>query len=146
MSTRCQIGFYESKEKPLKEFEVLIYRHSDGYPGTIQGREYGVLTDIVPFLRWWTKARGMSDLEYVSARLLQYLCNKYDGAYKKNYEKVSQQKEGFTGILGHGICKTFHWDIAYFYRIYPNVLEVYKANICEKFKDSDFKLLKTIPL
>ncbi len=34
MSTRCQIGFYEPRQKDLTKFEALIYRHSDGYPDT----------------------------------------------------------------------------------------------------------------
>ena len=79
MSTRCQIGIYENGKAKFKEFYALLYRHSDGYPGTIDGKKWGVLTDVVPFLRWWKTQRGISDLEYTSARLLQYLCNTYDG-------------------------------------------------------------------
>ena len=31
MSTRCQIGFYESADQPLDAPTALIYRHCDGY-------------------------------------------------------------------------------------------------------------------
>lgn len=154
MSTRCQIGFYKSKEKKLQDFEVLIYRHSDGYPGKVDkdGKEidYGVLADILPFLKWWKKARGLSDLEYVSARLLQYLCNKYDKQSKKICREIKSTYDGneqFTGILGHGICKEFHWDIEYFYKIYPDAIEIYEARIKgDKFNPEEFKRKKTIEI
>ena len=79
MSTRCQIGVYENKDKSLKEFDVLLYRHSDGYPGKADNSEGGVLPEIIPFLKWWKSQRGISDTEYAGARLLQWLCNNYDG-------------------------------------------------------------------
>ena len=120
MSTRSQIGFYEKGEKDFSKFRALLYRHSDGYPS-------GVLPDIIPFLIWWRKTRG-TDIEYCSARLLQYICNEYDGSTKDFTKKLNWKKdEGPTGIYGHGICNTFHWDIAYFYKIMPEVVEVYKV-------------------
>lgn len=151
MSTRSQIGIYaEQKAKP-KEFEALLYRHSDGYPS-------GVLPDIMPFLSWWAKGRGIRDTEYVSARLLQYLCNKYDGhtlefhaemrktkAFPKAQEhsdKEDEETKLFTGTLGHGICKQFHWDIEYFYAVKPDGVEVYEVEDAEAEK---FKLLALIP-
>ena len=45
MSTRCQIGFYEDEQDMLTGFKVLLYRHSDGYPGTINGKKYSHLID-----------------------------------------------------------------------------------------------------
>jgi len=148
MSTRCQIGFYETGEEDLTKWEALIYRHSDGYPGTVNGKEYGVLPDIIPFLRWWNNGRGIADLEYCSARLLQYLCNKYDKVIdeldeQRNIDVVVTEKSKFTGTLGHGICTGFHGDIEYFYAIHPDKLEVYKArsNSC-----ADWKLIKTVKL
>lgn len=141
MSTRSQIGFYENKEQPLKKFEALIYRHSDGYPDT----KHGVISAIKPFLKWWKKGQGLGDLEYLSARLLQYLCNRYDNnGYGKALGK-KYQNDNFTGTLGHGICKNFHGDIEYFYKIYPNAMEVYKVgNIWDKFKEEEFTLIKTL--
>jgi hypothetical protein len=140
MSTRCQIGFYESKEKSLEDFEALIYRHSDGYPDT----EHGVVKAIAPFLKWWKSQRGIDDLEYLSARLLQWLCNNYDG---KGYGHFKEGDNEYTGIYGHGICKDFHGDIEYFYKIYPNAIEVYKVgNIWDKFDEKEFKLIKTVKI
>ena len=142
MSTRCQIGFYKNKEQKLQDFGALIYRHSDGYPDT----EDGVIEAIAPFLKCWKQERGLSDTEYASARLLQYLCNNYD-KQMIDIEKPHREKPAYAGILGHGICKDFHGDIAYFYRVYPDVLEVFKVgNIWDKFDEKEFKLIKTIEL
>lgn len=145
MSTRCQIGFYSKKEQKIDDFEALIYRHSDGYPGKPDGTEYGVLEDIMPFLNWFAGARGISGVEYVSARLLQYLCNQYDGdkeAQIKEYSHTASQVSlEFTGSLGHGICNDFHGDIEYFYKIYPNAVEVYETEWDSKPKD--WKLIET---
>uniref|UniRef100_A0A6M3JEG2 Uncharacterized protein n=1 Tax=viral metagenome TaxID=1070528 RepID=A0A6M3JEG2_9ZZZZ len=147
MSTRCQIGFYNKKEDNIKDFQALIYRHSDGYPE-------GVIPDIEPFLKWWAKGRGLGDVEYVSARLLQYLCNQYDEDGKafakemrsKNIPISKTTEELFTGTLGHGICRGFHWDIEYFYKIYPNAIEIYDVPFMDKFDEKQFKLIKTIKL
>ena len=149
MSTRCQIGFYEEEEKDLTKWEALIYRHSDGYPGTANGKEVGVLGDIVPFLKWWAKDRGIGDLEYCSARLLQYLCNKYDKLMdtieaQRNTDVVVTEKPKFTGTLGHGICTGFHGDIEYFYAIRASKVEVYEASCGENC--AAWKLIKSIKL
>jgi len=126
MSTRCQIGIYNKKEDKLEDFEVLIYRHSDGYPGTVSGSQYGVLQELVPFLKYWKKTRGISDTEYCGARLLQKLTNTYDGDMLE-IEKDRKEKM-FTGILGYGICKTFHSDIEYFYKVYPDEVQVFSVD------------------
>jgi len=148
MSTRCQIGFYEKDEQDLSKWEALLYRHSDGYPGKEDGSEYGVLADIVPFLKWWNNNRGIADLEYCSARLLQHLCNQYDKEMSeseiKHQNAVVSERLRFTGILGHGICKIFHGDIEYFYAIYPDRLEVYKVPYDENWQS--WKKIRTIRL
>ena len=36
MSTRCQIGFYAQGNDNLLKPDALLYRHSDGYPGTVR--------------------------------------------------------------------------------------------------------------
>lgn len=160
MSTRCQIAFYEDKkQKDLRKFDALIYRHSDGYPGNIdkgKKKEYGVLTDIIPFLIWFKKKGRLDDMEYTSARLLQYLCNEYDKGMEEIEKGVSKSlrkkkvKLIFTGILGHGISKDFHGDIDYLYAIYPDRVNVYKTTEwnLEKAKDINRKTkkIKTIKL
>jgi len=138
MSTRSQIGFYRNEPNlnTLKNFDALLYRHSDGYPS-------GVLPNIIPFLKWWKTARGLDDIEYCAARLLQYLCNEYDGR-GRNMEKILGKNTDYTGIYGHGICKFFHGDIEYYYAIYPNKLQVYSMPYDEK--PENWKLLGTIDL
>ncbi len=134
MSTRCQIGIYSSKDKNFDEFDVLLYRHYDGYPGTPDGKECGMLADIVPFLAKWVKTRGICDIEQCSVRLLRFLCHKYDqimlgepyGDYLDFLDKRVSKGTGSSMCRSvHGICKHFHWNIHYFYKIYPNAVEVY---------------------
>lgn len=115
MSTRCQIGFYDEDEKDLNNFNALLYRHSDGYPDS----EHGVIASVMPFIESFKARRGLDDMEYFSARLLQHLCNVYD-----NFPKSMEEE----GELGYGISRVFHWDLAYFYKITPKTLEVYEAN------------------
>lgn len=126
MSTRCQIGLYQEKEKDIHNFEALIYRHNDGYPS-------GVLPDILPFLIWWNGYRGISDLEYCGARLLQYLCNQDDD------HTLKYINEKFTGIFGHGISKNFHGDLEYIYKIEPSKLTVYKITNIKEYYQWDYK-------
>lgn len=142
MSTRSQIGFYKTKESNIAKPDAFIYRHSDGYPGTENGSEYGVLADIIPFLKWFKNARGIADTEYCSARLLQWLCNHYDGFVR--FQMPYDEKEPLTGVLGHGISNGFHGDIEYYYRVYPNVVEVYETPY--DAKPENWVLIKTIEL
>ena len=113
MSTRCQIGFYEKNEKRKDKFEALIYRHSDGYPNG----EHGVLATILPFLNQFPRR---DDIEYCSARLLQYLCAKSEESSKAN----GYPPKGLTGETGIGICIGFHGDIEYLYKVFPSRVEV----------------------
>lgn len=139
MSTRCQIGFYERGETDLNNFEALIYRHSDGYPGTEDGSKYGVLAEAIPFLRQWQQKRGIPHPEYCAARLLQHLCNRYDKQVKE-FDKDSK----FAGVLGYGISNEFHGDIEFFYAIYPNALVVYEVPADEN--PATWKKIETISL
>jgi len=126
MSTRCQIGFYKERPKNLNKFEALIYRHSDGYP---EG-ESGVLEAIVPFLKWFKAERGLNDVEYASARLLQDLCNRYDNhsmEFDRKINNIAKARSPFTGLLGHGISKDFHGDIEFFYAVYPEGVSTYEV-------------------
>jgi hypothetical protein len=121
MSTRCQIGIYDEKETPLNKPNVLLYKHSDGYPE-------GVIPIIQPFLEDFSKKRGMDDVEYCSAWLLHALI----------------QSHGRTDYLGHGICgdRTFHGDIEYYYRIQPSEILVYKV----RGSDDNWPLIDTIKI
>ena len=144
MSTRCQIGIYESKKAKIKDFESLLYQHCDGYPGTEDGKENGVLPNIMPFLKKFAKNRGLDDTEYLSARLIQHLCNQGDKEVKKYNKPVNQE----FFLTSFGICRVFHYDIAYFYKISPECLQVYRPN--NKWWDDPnekhLTLIKTISL
>lgn len=132
MSTRCQIGFYRDGESKLSDFDVLIYRHSDGYPN-----DGGVVGDVLPFLRWWANHRGMNNIEYCAARLLQFLCNRYDGI---DFEETKKEQ----GTLGYGISKDFHGDIEWFYAVRPDKLEIYEVN--GRDVEKDFQLVEILPI
>jgi len=136
MSTRCQIGFYQSEQVDLRGYEALLYRHSDGYPGTLDGKQYGLLSEIIPFLTWFDNTRGMSDIEYCAARLLQYLANGYDIQTKemaKRYDWMKPTIPGeFTGVLGYGICKDLHPDIDFFYAISPGMVRVFEPHFADR--------------
>lgn len=118
MSTRCQIGVYENDEKKFREFEALIYKHSDGYPSA-------TLPLLIEFVERFLKGRGY-DTEYLSARLVQHLTNESD----RDREDYAKQKgydcSAFT-FTGYGICKDFHGDIEFFYAIYPDRIETFEV-------------------
>lgn len=140
MSTRCQIGIYRSKDTSIDQPEVLLYRHCDGYPK-------GVLPDMKEFLNWWHKGRGISDTEYTGARLIQFMCNQADKQseeFKASMSLNNQSEKGLTGEIGYGICKEFHGDIEFFYKIYPNAIEVYRTPY--DAKPIDFELIETVTL
>jgi len=124
LSTRAQLGFYESKDVKLEDWQTLLYRHSGCCPES-------VLPDIIPFLTTW---RRLGDSEYLSARLLQHLTNSYD-------EMKADAKE-YKGILGYGISQESHRDILYYYRIDLSGIRVCAANFDDN-NEPDFKLIKT---
>lgn len=131
MSTRCQIGFYAQEPKTpadLEQYEVLIYKHSDGYPDTDGKGNGGLLAYLIPFLKDFQKARGLDDTEYASARTLQFLANHQDeGA--RSYDPHTMQVCGF-GICGkHGM----HGDIEYFYAISSHSMKVFKGSFQDTF-------------
>jgi len=130
MATRCQIGIYEKANMENDKFTALIYRHWDGYPED----KGGVLAQIIPFIKEFKRLRGYDD-EYLSARLLQYMTNEND--------KANEGKAGelVSDTLSYGICKSFHSDIAYFYKIEPNKVKVYKVN---SFENQVFNLVKEV--
>lgn len=109
MSTRCQIGFYESTGQALTKPSVVIYRHHDGYPTS----EWGVLATLVPVAARFHKERGLSDASYAGARILQALMN-------------ATAPDGFTGYGIDGDRK-LHGDIDFYYRVDPSGVTTYKV-------------------
>jgi len=146
ISTRCQIGIYESNEVIYYDGlpgnpEVLLYRHSDGYPGNLDG-DIGVVPDILPFLKEFMKVRGY-DVEYMGACLITYLKQFHCGD-KLDDKYYGMEVNGVSmSILGHGISKEFHGDIEWYYAIFPDELQVYdwytKECVAKYSLTSDFK-------
>jgi len=158
MSTRCQLGIYPKQGTPIKDFETLIYRHSDGYPS-------GVLPDIMPFLVHFKTNRGLDDIEYATARLIQYMTNQSDESHrewqkqwmkenpqeiKKNYEKALEMKktQKFGNVTGFGISNALHGDIEYFYYISQETVIVYTMDIWHGINNpaSNINQIGTIPI
>jgi hypothetical protein len=110
MSTRCQIGFYDTADQPLPAPTALIYRHSDGYPDT----EVGVLAALLPWAQDFHARRGLGDAEYAAARALVALIRAADA---------------LDEVTGYGLCgdHQLHGDTAYYYRVDPSGITVYDA-------------------
>ena len=129
MSTRCQLGIYEKKPEQvnLKKWDVLLYKHCDGY-------EEGVLPDLIPFLKYFKEHRGISDTEYCGAWLIKYLIDQSnDSPPLEKYD-----------CIGYGISNCFHGDIEYFYAIYPNAVDIYD---CGYSRDTlEWKKIKTVEI
>lgn len=137
MSTRCQIGIYESKDALNTEFEALLYKHSDGYPDE-------VLPTLISVCSLFEERRGMTDTEYLSAWILV----SFMGLHIKQSKGLAKR---FTGTmhpdgidcLGFGISKGFHGDIEYFYKVSPNLIQVYET-LCNDMHE--WKLIQEIPI
>lgn len=138
MSTRCQIGIYDKEIKSDKElkkdWQVLLYRHSDGYPGKIgEGKEgdIGVVPDIMPFVREFQKVRG-DDPEYMGACLVTYLKQFHCGHKMEIHSELTVNGISMDYLCA-GISKDFHGDIEYYYAITPKEVKVYEVNSDDKF-------------
>ena len=108
MSTRCQIGFYVPENSNLLKPDALLYRHSDGYPGTTSGSKYGVLTDLVPFLKLFHKRRGLDDTEYAAAWTLHHLIDCHVRHVMDHREKFASAKVYYPDdgrdCIWFGVC------------------------------------------
>lgn len=124
MSTRCQIGFYENEDIELNNPDVLVYKHSDGYPE-------GIMPMLVKFLRKNGAIGRRTDTEYLSAWFLYFLIKEHVKEMTPFAKKYNKDPEDF---LGHGISDGFHGDIEYFYAVYPE-----KVLIC----DGDLNIIET---
>src|SRR5262249_4605003 len=130
MSTRCQIGFYETPTQALDQPSALLYRHSDGYPdGT-----HGVLAALLPWAEDFAARRGLADTEYATARALVALI---------------RQQGLLDEVLSYGVCGdlALHGDIEYFYRVDPAAITVYDARNAEwgSFREHSRHVLPQYP-
>jgi len=150
MSTRCQIGIFENS-KDLAKPDFLMYKHSDGYPE-------GVLPLLEPFLKRFYQERGF-DPEYLMAWMVHEFISERVKWQKRNHRIYVKKdpamvryypKDGRCWV-DYGVCgdRKLHGDIEYFYAIFKDRLEVYKADIpydlsTKKDGKPKFELLKTI--
>lgn len=128
MSTRCNIGIYEDEKSVLENPDIILYKHSDGYPEN-------TLPLLKEFMNNPLNERNRNDYEYQSAWLLHSLINDHirmciEHKYNENH-------------IGYGICKDIHGDIEYYYAIYPNRIEVYNVpGFNGEYRD--FKLVEKV--
>lgn len=108
MSTRAQIGFYDSENRKLKDFDALIYKHHDGYPE-------GMIPILKKTLKRFNDLRGLSDTEYAAAYFVAV--GKSDEAKEDKSDEISDR--------GWGICKDLHGDIEYYYAVSPEGVKAY---------------------
>jgi len=136
MSTRCHIGFYgkEPTQKEIDKPDVLLYKHSDGYPE-------GTLPQLTEFCMLFNEHRGLSDTEYAGARAMQYLTNYADKETNEFYDQrpdITQETRDTFSFLGYGISKNFHGDIEYHYAVSPESIKVYTVHYKEN-ENGDWK-------
>jgi hypothetical protein len=142
MSTRCQIAIFDQDiiqklndtKFLLTDWEVLLYRHSDGYPD-------GVMPDIKPFIQEFINVRGY-DSEYMGACLIVYLKHWHCGDKMPISEGHKLELNEFAiDVLCHGICKSIHPNIEYFYAISRNDMgaTIYAFEVLSS-DDGDLKL------
>lgn len=153
MSTRCQIGFYEQGNNDLLKPDALLYRHSDGYPGTPDGAEPGVLADLVPFLKLFHQRRGLDDTEYAAGWTMHHLVQSHVEHMIQWRKEMGETDDRFwpadgRNCIGYGICKDFHGDIEFYYAVQGPTLKVYRANppFEGEIKEEHFKLIQTIQI
>ena len=113
MSTRCQIKFISEGK------EVLIYRHSDGYP---EG-DFGVVNSISKFLKW--DSRG-DDIEYIPANFIFFEKVNMALHFNENREVRGENPITLNNLLeedymqlGYGVCQPndYHGDIEFLYTV-----------------------------
>jgi len=105
MSTRAQIQ--------VKGSEVMIYRHSDGYPS-------GVLPTLVPRMKGFIKARGTNDVEYDTANVMKAFVEASIDSVADRIDSGMLDPEMYHDMFrytGYGIGTQMHGDIEYFYEI-----------------------------
>lgn len=94
MSTRAQIK--------IKDYDVTIYKHSDGYP-------QGVIPSLRAYLGKFVKNRG-NDKEYAIARILMNFA-----LLEKEYREKMPSPFNEESFTGWGLCTDLHGDIEYLY-------------------------------
>ena len=140
MSTRAQIGFYQSEQDPIDTSgTVYVYQHSDGYPE-------GVLPLLEPFARSFQKRRGLTDTSYATARCIVALAQARDAETKRALATgLPGSAVEKVDYLGLGADTALHPDIEFFYHVSPTRIAIYTATYADN-NSPDFHLQRTLAL
>jgi hypothetical protein len=138
MSTRCQIGFYETAEQPLHRPSALIYVHDGGAPDT----PHGVLEALLPWAEYFHTERGLENAEYAGAQALAAII-RYDEACITLSPRAGYDRQR-DDTAGYGICGdcALHGDIEYYYRVDPSSVTVYAAG--DGGQDVEWRTLREV--
>lgn len=117
MSTRCQVLVEGS--------DVVIYRHSDGYPE----EKAGVLASLLPLVKDFMASRG-ADPFYLTAHIIaRFIQEHFEWfeAFKKEARNQDHPPYDEHKWLGYGVeawAGQFHGDVEYVYVVKPDHVEV----------------------
>lgn len=102
MSTRSQIRYRNS------ENNILIYKHSDGYPS-------GVLPLLIPFVEDFFKSRGDDECYFLAQCIRHFAVEDF----KRETEKDGDDSVFATPyrFLGWGLDCAQHGDVDYLYEV-----------------------------
>jgi len=129
MSTRSHVAFYSDSDAKIEKPEVILYKHSDGYPSNM-------MPLIMPLLSDYKKHRGGTTYtDEISACLLYHIMRESNDdidKWDKENPKAVQRNKHFR-YCGFGIDTEFHGDIEYLYAVYPkeSLIRVYYTNFWE---------------
>lgn len=119
MSTRCNIGIYENDSIDLEKPSIILYQHHDGNP------EY-MIPLIKKYVTKFLKGRGFYDYKYLGARLIQMLIDDAENHSEEFYKQIGATYR--NKMNGFGISEDIHGDINYYYALYQDYFNVYRAN------------------
>lgn len=141
MSTRAHIGFFEKEptEAERTKPEVLIYKHSDGYPE-------GTLPQLVEFCVSFNRERGLRDTEYATARCVQFMTNYDDDGMREWYAETPTMGTYKQSYLGYGVGTGFHGDIEYYYVVTPEEIKVYEVSYDYEAEDREKRITPILKL
>lgn len=128
MSTRCYIEFYDDSD-PDKS--VVLYRAFDGYPGTPDGKEIGILEWLTPFMRKYRKPLAPYPLGTLAGLCISYDTLRTDAQSVKIFGSRGDMPyaTGAPPLLIWHIYKTPDVHADYWYRVTPDTIKVYRPGV-----------------
>ncbi len=147
MSTRAHIAFFDAEPgaEQVTKPDVLIYKHSDGYPE-------GTLPQLTEFCKLFNEHRGLHNNEYATARCVQFMTNHDDKEMAEWYKETKIPNTDTFSFLGYGVGTGFHGDIEFYYVVTPEEIKVFEVNYNYDEEDEEKRyqpklaLVDTVPL